>query len=77
MGGDEMMTRLRAKGVESCDGGILFYVPVLGGLVQVRVTKAEHCWDVDLKVDMLATVPRTLKEIPTEKLGLILEGLFL
>lgn len=76
MGGDEMVKRLRAKGVESCDGGILFYVPLLGGLVQVRVTKAAKCWDVDLTFDMLATAPRTIREVPSEKLELILKSLF-
>jgi hypothetical protein len=76
IGGDEMVKRLRAKGVESCDGGILFYVPLLGGLVQVRVTKAAKCWDVNLLVDALTTMPRTIESVPTEKLGLILGGLF-
>jgi len=77
VGGDEMLRKLRAKGVQSIDGGVIFHVPLLGGLVSVRVTEAESSWNVELRFDMLETSHQMLRAVPTEKVGLILETLFM
>jgi hypothetical protein len=76
IGGDRVITRLKARCIEGYDYGVRFYVPLLGGLVQVRVVRGAKCWDVELEFDVLATSPKVIKDVPADKLPLIIESLF-
>lgn len=76
IGGDDVITRLKAKGVEGTNKGLRFLVPILGGLVEVRISKALKCWDISLEFDMLSTAPRLIKDVPDEKLSSMVRYLF-
>lgn len=76
IGGDEVMTRLRVRQVESINNGVQFFVPLLGGLVGVRIVRNEGHWDIDLGLDVLNTTPRRIQEVPDGNLKLIIHHLF-
>lgn len=78
IGGEAMLTRLKAKQIQHTEaGGIAFLVPILGGLVSVAINRDEEHWSINLGLDVVSTMPRSLVEVPGRNLGLILSHLFL
>lgn len=77
IGGDEVMTRIKARTVESCDGGVQFEVPLLGGRVNVRIVRAPKCWDLHIDGSVLYHGPQKLDELSDEDLGPAFQSIFL